>query len=552
MPGLVSKLFKKFKKNKTQSSKKNKTPSPSSKKNKNPSIEAIATDNELTMEELIKKHDIKIPIGTPKANEDPPSGIGLKVWEAAFNGDYDTLERLVDEWNGNKVVLNWQYKDLFYKTSSSTIFNIKGSTPLIAASRNNCIKCIILLVNSSSVKVNLKNYVQETALFWAVQSANIEATEVLLKVKGIDDFDKPLEIAQINYNIYNMNKKKNKLWRYFPDPETELKLQKYSRIIKLLEKAIRMKKESYNIFSPRVGGPELVPGSHQRRSPNVFTPETHQEKLPTITLSIHGHGIEMPDAKLELQNYKKEKLDVRVYSAASELNMCGIHFYEDGIEKKIDDALVSALKNNSEMSSYDIIKETIEHPSKEYRKRVADLPIHSGKNSIYMAKAKFNADNTWHTYVPLWDKEYQFSDENLGNWIHVLNRKNIEGNVFNEDPNKLLNLINFNDAGDLFNQQLKACKTCYPKMLITPTTKIMLLSKIIDVVSSYGFKVINIIDHTCRSVETNRYSEEEIKKFHDDEKAQPINRAHGGKKKRKTQKNKGKCKSKTYKKITIL
>ena len=501
------------------------------------------------MEELIKEFDIKIPIETPKANEPAPPGIGLTVWEAAFNGDYDTLERLVDEWNGNKVVLNWQYKDYHYKNN----YGMKGTTPLMAACIGNHIKCIILLVNSSGVNVNIMNK-SGTALFLATEHGNAEAVEVLLKVKeidiqeGNDAFGKPLEIAQNKYKIYITTKE-----IYPPDSEIykykEAQVQKYSRIIKLLEKAIKTKEESYDIFSPRAEAPVPL----KRRPSNVFSPETLSEKLPTITISIAGHGREYPSTILKKVNNKGEKLDVRVFSAASELNVCGFTF-NSVFEKNMDDAVVGAFKRNNEMSSYDIIKEAIQPLSEVYRENAAiDLPIHSGKFSKEYVEGKFNADNTWHTYVPLWNKQYNFADKTRENWIHILNRKNIEGHVFDEDPNKLINLIDSEDASNLYNQQLEACKTYQPKKFfpLYDDDETVFLNEIIDLLSSYGFKVINIIDHSCRVVDTNRYSEEEIKKFHDDEKAQPINRAHGGntiKRKRKSKKNKRKRKSKKNKK----
>ena len=96
-------------------------------------------------------------------------------------------------------------------------------------------------------------------------------------------------------------------------------------------------------------------------------------------------------------------------------------------------------------------------------------------------------------------------------------------------------------------------KTYQPKKFfpLYDDDETVFLNEIIDLLSSYGFKVINIIDHTCRSVETNSYSEEKIKELNDREKSQPINRAHGGntiKRKRKSKKNKRKRKSKKNKK----
>ena len=501
------------------------------------------------MEELIKEFDIKIPIETPKANEPAPPGIGLTVWEAAFNGDYYTLERLVDEWNGNKVVLNWQYKDYHYENN----YAMRLTTPLMAACIGNHIKCIILLVNSSGVNVNIMN-IRGTSLFLATDHGNVEAVEVLLKVKeidiqeGNDAFGKPLEIAQSKYKRYITTKE-----IYPPDSEiykyTEAQVQNYSRIIKLLEKAIKTKEESYDIFSPRAEAPVPL----KRRPSNVLSPETPPEKLPTITISIAGHGREYPSTILKKVNNKGEELDVRVFSAASELNVCGFGF-NSVFKKNMDDALVGAFKRNNEMSSYDIIKEAIQPLSEVYRENAAiDLPIHSGKFSKEYVEGKFNADNTWHTYVPLWNKEYNFTDKTLENWIHILNRKNIEGQVFDEDPNKLINLIDSEDASNLYNQQLEACKTYQPKKFfpLYDDDETVFLNEIIDLLSSYGFKVINIIDHTCRSVETNSYSEEKIKELNDREKSQPINRAHGGntiKRKRKSKKNKRKRKSKKNKK----
>jgi len=514
------------------------------------------------MEGLIKEFDIKIPIETFRANEDPPSGIGLKVWEAAFNGNYDDLKELVDEWNGNQIVLNWQYN----KGSYGNIYiDVYKSTPLMAACIGNCIKCIILLVNTSGVNVNLTNYCG-TALWVAVNNLNPNAVEVLLKVKEIDiqkekdnNCGKPLELAQEKYEVYsgyiNMITPENAVYREF-----NLKIQKISRIIKSLEAAIRMKEYPFSVFSPRMGEPSRTPVPLKRRPSNVVTfdttTEAPPEKLPTITLSIHGHGRELPNLELIRKNYKQEELDVRVFSAASELNVCAFHF--ENFEKKVDDTLVTALKNNSEKSSYDIIKEAIEPLSEKYKKDVADFLIKSGKWSKERLEAKLNADNTWHTYIPLWDKEYSFNDPILGNWIHVLNRSNIEGgHVFNEDPDDLINLV-YDDGGakilfddaranGLFDEK----KLPYFRHTLAGDLKKTDLSSILRVVSSYGFKVINIIDHSCRVVDTNKFNEEEIKQLHDEEKAQPINRAHGGntfKKKRKSKKNKRKRKSKKNKK----
>jgi len=470
------------------------------------------------------------------------------IWQAALDGNYDDLKTLVDEWNGNLTALNWENREVIYYKQKH---NLYGYTPLKAACLSNCVKCIILLVNSSGVDVNLHQekvyftpgFFGGTALWLAARFGNVEAVEVLLSVEGIDVKKKhnkktPLEIAIFFKKDFEFDLTSDTDYEVDHDVDYNIAaamVEKYSKIITMLEMA-----ES-----------QSPPPPLQRRPSNVYIPKTLPEKLPTITISIHGHGIELPKNKLIRQNNKGEELDVRVYSAASELNVCGIHFYLDQIEKKIDDALVSALKNDDEMSSYHIIKEAIEKPSEEYRKLVAEIRIESGKFSNHKVKAKFSANkfNTWHTYVPIWDKEYHFTDETFGNWIHVLNRKNIEGHVLNEDPDKLLNLVKFDDTNTLFGQQIKACKTCYPIMLIPPTTKIILLSKIIEALGSYGFKVINIIDHTCRAVDATKYTEENIKEFYQKEQQQKINEALGGKTKRKSKTCKKIRKTKTCKKI---
>jgi hypothetical protein len=320
-------------------------------------------------------------------------------------------------------------------------------------------------------------------------------------------------------------------------------IEKYSKIITMLEMA-----ES-----------QSPPPPLQRMPSNVYIPETLPEKLPTITISIHGHGRELPHDKLKRQNNRGEELDVRVYSAASELNICGVHFH-DNFEKNMDKALVEAFKNDDEMSSYNIIKKAIEKPSEEYRKRVASMTLRGldeGKSSLILAKSRFSANrfNTWHTHVPIWNKKYYFNDkkfEKFGNWIHVLNRKNIKEHVFNEDPDKLLNLINLDDSKNFLDQQLKAYRRLNPgRFKISDKDKSVSLKELINSLGSHGFKVINIIDHTCRAVDATKYTEENIKKFYEEEQKLKINEALGGKLKRKSKTCKKIRKSKTRKRYSV-
>jgi hypothetical protein len=495
------------------------------------------------MEELLTEYNITIPTGKPNANIDPPTGTGMELWQAASIGDYDTLEKLIKEWNGNKVVLNWEYINEEFKEDN---FSPYGSTPLKVACLSNCIRCIILLVNLPEVEVNLNYYKNGcenlccgTAIWLSALIGNLKAVEVLLKVDGIDIKKKhtdktPLEAAIYSYKILISE-----------TPDNKALIENHSKIIALLE-------EAESQYRPPL----------QRMPSNTFIPETPPEKLPTITISIHGHGKELPNNELIKKNYKGEDLDVRVYSAASELGVCGIHFIVSvPFEKQMDRILVSAFKTNSEMSSYNIIKKAIEQPAEEYRQAVSAHPYKSGKDSVDLGNAKFSANrlNTWHTYVPIWDKVYTFNDPQFGNWIHVLHRTDMNGNVLNEDPDKLLNLVKFDDARRFHTQQTNihpawVFEEPIPrnKQFMTPSPNIMSLNKIVDSLSYYGFKVINIIDHTCRAVDTT-INEDKIKEFYQKEQQQKINQALGGEKKRKSKKNKrknkkNKRKTKTHKK----
>ena len=104
----------------------------------------------------------------------PPEGTGQRIYNAAYDGTYEELEALVEEWAGNDV-LNWTDPEDEYRT------------PLHTVCRLGNLDKVLLLARTAAVDVNKgTGYYHSSPLMVAINCSQVEVVDALLKLPEVD------------------------------------------------------------------------------------------------------------------------------------------------------------------------------------------------------------------------------------------------------------------------------------------------------------------------------------------------------------------------------
>ncbi len=98
--------------------------------------------------------------------------LGLKLYNAAYSGNIETMKTIIAECKGNKETLNYRNGERY------------GRTPLVIAAYYNKIESVKLLLSTPGVDVNASSDFGATALHFAAHRGHVEVVKLLLAAKG--------------------------------------------------------------------------------------------------------------------------------------------------------------------------------------------------------------------------------------------------------------------------------------------------------------------------------------------------------------------------------
>jgi len=295
------------------------------------------------------------------------------------------------------------------------------------------------------------------------------------------------------------------------------------------------------------------------------------EKYPRITIVINAHGRERPNFLIP----KSANMQCRVFSIAGKLGTCGFLPQTEESDKLAYFSMIKEFFSNTLIkhfnnSTYLIIKYYLYKLENSYlnkliKKKPEDFlflydPNAEGdkeqqrkehfenvKKAIDMAIEATEKNEHVRTYAPVINKFYEFVDEGddkfLDKYAMIIHSDiELQDKGFGETY-KLSNkddLINM--AEQIHYADAKAKETSleliekYSKDRVDEKLKIKYLTllELLNILYSYGYKMVNIIDFSCRSYNERLGPEiiAEAEKLEQEGKSS-INRLCGGKSKRK-------------------
>lgn len=210
-----------------------------------------------------------------------------------------------------------------------------------------------------------------------------------------------------------------------------------------------------------------------------------QEEVPTITIFIAAHGFDMP------RNVYNPKTIVRVLTMAETYGNIASYYVkktnEDGVVKKWFDEDNTIFRVFNIMNHIRNIKLKSSYYNLLYIQNLLTRKYHSNSSLIH----------------PIIDHSYVFRNSHHGIFLlDISNYSSIHGQEDTIGSNLLLTDFAFDNNSHFYAEKIEDLPE--REILLTEETKentIVKLSQIVDHYYDKGFRVINIIDNSCRGCE---------------------------------------------------